>query len=150
MRAKLIGICLVGALVLTGGCGAGRARLSERDFVRESSAVCARANRAIARIETSSLGGLSAKVVAIHRSSVASLRDLRPPRSYEHTAKVWIALIDQTLDEVDAMRAAMRAGHEGEAGVYARSATALEARARAIARGSGITPCLTPALTVLQ
>ncbi|MEX1009060.1 MAG: hypothetical protein WD271_14610 [Acidimicrobiia bacterium] len=147
MRTKLVGTCFVGVLVLTGGCGTGNARLSERGFVRESSAVCARANRAIARIETSNLGRLSAKVVAIHRSSVASLRDLRPPRSYEHTAKVWIALIDQTLDEVDAMRTAMRASHDGEAGAYARKATALEARARAIARGPGITPCLTPAFT---
>lgn len=147
MRMRLFGMGFVGALVLTGGCGGGGARLSASDFVRASSAVCARANRAIARVETSNPRRESAMVVAIHRSSVDSLRDLRPPKSYEHTAKVLIALVDQTLDEVDAMRAARRAGHGTQARAYAKKATALDERSRALAREHGITPCRVPALT---
>lgn len=153
MRMKVIGIFLVGVLVLTGGCGAGNARLSARAYVKASSAVCVRANRAVSRVHVPNLGRAerarraTARVVAIHRASVDSLRDLRPPKDYEHTARIWIALVDQALDELDEMRGALREGDRRTAILYANKATALDERSQTIAREHGITPCGVPALT---
>jgi len=143
----------MGALVLAGGCGGGNARLSARDYVHESSAVCAHANRTIARITSPDFilaihrSSTTARVVAIHRESLDELRDLRPPKSYEGMAKVWIALVDQSIDELDAMRTALHGGDQTAALAYARNASRLDARSRAIARKQGITPCKVPELT---
>ena len=154
MRTKLVGIGVVGALLLMGACGAGNDRLSKREYVRESSAVCARANRAIARVAVPDLRyaesarRAAARVVAIHRASIGSLRDLRPPKEYEHTTKAWIALVDQELDELDQMRLALGEGDHKTATSYAKKAIALDARARVIAQEHGITPCRVPELKV--
>jgi hypothetical protein len=156
VRARIIGIgfvgVLAGVLTLAGGCGGGSGRLSAREYVSETSAVCAHANRAIARItgphlelavEVSSTTG---RIVAIHRDSVDSLRRLRPPKDYEGMAKLWIALVDQSVDELDAMRTSLRAGDSNAAFEYAQKASVLDARSREIARKQGITPCKVPEL----
>jgi hypothetical protein len=157
VRTRNIGIGLVGALmgalVLAGGCGGGNARLDAHEYVHETSAVCAHANRTIARITSPHfnlaihLSSTTARVVTVHRESLDALRDLRPPKAYEATAKVWIALVDQSVDELDAMRAAIRDGDQTAALAYANKATLLDARSRAIAREQGITPCKVPELT---
>ncbi len=134
--------------VALAACGGGGARLGAHEYTRESSAVCARANRAIARIATSDPARAGARIVGIHRGSVDELRDLRPPKSSESTAKVWIGLVDQSLDELDEMRAALRAGRERAASDYAGKAALLAARAGEIARDHDITPCRMPELTV--
>jgi hypothetical protein len=151
IRIGFVGM-LAGALALAGGCGGGSGRLSAREYVSETSAVCARANRAIARItgphlelavEVSSTTG---RIVAIHRASVDSLRRLRPPKDYEGKSKLWIALVDQSVDELDAMRTSLRAGDSNAAFEYAQKASVLDARSREIARKQGITPCKVPEL----
>ena len=156
MRARIIGIgfvgVLAGALAVAGGCGGGSGRLSAREYVRETSAVCARANRAIARLTGPHLDlalevpSTTGQIVAIHRESVDTLRRLRPPKSYEGVSKLWIALVDQSVDELDAMRTSLRAGDRSAAFGYARKATMLDARSREIARKQGITPCKVPEL----
>ena len=114
VRARIIRIgfagVLAGALLLAGGCGGGSGRLDAREYVHETSSVCAHANRAIARITgphlevAGDVSSTTVRVVAIHRDSVAALRRLRPPKAYEGMAKLWIALVDQSADELDAMR----------------------------------------------
>jgi hypothetical protein len=156
VRARIIGIAfvgvLVGALALAGGCGGGNGRLSAREYVSESSAVCAHANRAIARITGPHLelavqvSSPTGRVVAVHRQSVDSLRRLRPPKDYEGTSKVWIALVDQSIDELEAMRTSLRARDQNAAFEYAQKASVLDARSREIARKQGITPCKLPEL----
>jgi hypothetical protein len=140
-------------LVLMGGCGVGKGRLSAREYVKESSAVCSRANREVSRVHVPELGDAArarratARVVAIHRASIGSLRDLRPPKDYEHMVRVWIALVDQALDELDQMDQALRDGDATGAISYASNATALDQRSQRIAREYGITPCRVPAIT---
>lgn len=153
-RNSRIGLAgaLAGVLTLTGGCGGGGARLSAREYVRETSAVCARANRAIERVVPPSfdhavhMASTTERVVAIHRESIDSLRALRPPKDYEGTAKLWIALVDQSIDELDAMRSSLRARDRRTAMSYARKAATLDARSVVIAREHGITPCKFPEL----
>src|SRR4029077_17124641 len=116
---KIVGIglatALVGALTFSGGCGGGSPRLSAHDYVSKTRAVFARRNRAVARVKLTNLDGsgrmskATARVVAIHRESVVSLRASRPRKDYEITAKLWIALVDQSIDELDAMRTSLEA-----------------------------------------
>ena len=152
MRTKLMGAALVG-VVIAGACGGVGSRLSTRDYVKASSAVCVRANRSVARIDVERLDGqgradrAAVRIVAIHRAAVDDLRALRPPKSYEPTVRLWIALVDQSLDELEAMRDALRSGTSAEAKTYATNAVVLSRRARTVAARHGITACAIPDLT---
>jgi hypothetical protein len=157
VTTRIIGIGLASVLAtafaLSGGCGGGNPRLSARAYVTETSAVCVHANRAVARIPSPGFdhgvrpASATARLVVIHRQSLDSLRALRPPKDYETTAKVWIALVDQSTDELDAMRGAVRSRDWPVAKSYAQKASALNARSQVIARKYGITPCKLPELT---
>jgi hypothetical protein len=158
VKTRIIGTGLVGviaaALALVGGCGGGSPRLSAREYVSRTSAVCARANRAISRVTQPSDGravhmvSATVRVVAIHRDALDSLRALRPPKVYETTAKLWIALVDQSVDELDSMRVSLQEGDNSAAMAYAEKADELDARSRVIAGKYGITPCEVPDLIV--
>jgi len=112
------------------------------------------ANRDVARIDVERLDRMgradraAVRILAIHREAVDDLRALRPPKDYEATARLWIALVDQALDELDSMRHALRTGAKAEATAYAANAAALSERARRVAGRDGITACAVPALTV--
>jgi hypothetical protein len=153
VRTKLVGAALVG-VVIAGSCGGDGSRLSTRGYVKASSAVCVRANRSVARIDVERLDRMgradraAVRIVAIHREAVDDLRALRPPKDYETTARLWIALIDQSLDELDAMRDALRTRATAEAKMYEANAVALSRRARTVAGRYGITACAIPDLTV--
>ena len=120
MRTRIIGIglagALVGALAVAGGCGGGE-RSSERARVRERDERGVRTREPRDRADHGPdldapvrMSKQTARVVAIHRESVDSLRALAPAEGLRATAKLWIALVDQSLDELDAMRAALRGG----------------------------------------
>lgn len=144
MRAKLIEVGLVGVITLACGCGGGGARLTVREYVSKTSAVCAQGNREIGRVELSNVRRTMGRVVVIHRRSVDELRGLRPPKRFEGRAEAWVALVDQMLDEIDAMRAAMHDGDRQAVSAYAEKAAVLDRRSRLVAREHGITPCRVP------
>ena len=159
MRTRIIGIGLVGvlagALALAGGCGGGNPRL-ERARVRDRDERGLRPRQPGDRADhvsglrpsRSSMASATARVVAIHRESLDSLRALRPPKDYETTAKLWIALVDQSIDELDAMRAALRGGRRVRGDVVCRRRQTRSTHDRgSIARKYGITPCKVPELT---
>jgi hypothetical protein len=143
-----IAVACTSIAVALAACGGGGARLGTDEFARESSKVCERANRAIARITTADPAQASARIVTIHRVSVDELRDLRPPKSSEGTAERWIGLVDQSLDELEEMRAALRDGRARVAADYAEKAAVLATRARRVAREHDITPCRVPEVTL--
>ena len=121
------------------GCGGGNARLT-RTRTCGDERVCARqpSRGGHDRVD---LANATARVIAIHRDSLDALRALQPPKDYENMAKLWIALVDQSTDELDAMLVALRAGDEPAAMSYAEKTDSLDARSRLIARKYGITPC---------
>jgi hypothetical protein len=143
-----IAVACTSVAVALSACGGGDARLGTREFVRESSKVCERANRAIARITTTDPVRASVRIVTIHRESVDDLRDLRPPKSSERTARLWIGLVDQSLDELDEMHAALRDGRARVAADYAEKVAVLATRAGNVARDHDITPCRVPEVMV--
>jgi hypothetical protein len=146
-------LVLVGVAALTAACGPGGARLSEREYIDASSAVCARSNRTVARIDvpksnhSTRVQYVAQRVVEIHRASLQTLRALRPPKTYESIARLWTALVDQSLDELEAVLSALRHDDHNAAAVYAENAALLADRASAVAREHGITACTVPHLT---
>jgi len=88
------------------------------------------------------------RVVAVHRLSVDELRELRPPKQFDSLTKSWIALVDQSLDELDAMRDAMRTRDHTDARAYAQRAELLTRRASEIVHPYRITSCQVPDFTL--
>jgi hypothetical protein len=139
--------------VVIAGCGGGGGRLSSSGYVRRASGICARANRAVARVDVPSLadheGAADAmgRIVVIQRDSIDELRRLRPPERLGSLNQRWIALLDQGTDELELMSAQLRSGRPADADTYADHASKLLARARVLVAPHGVTPCRGPALT---
>jgi hypothetical protein len=135
------------------GCGGGSARLSSAGYVQRANAICVRANRAVARLHVPALpgGGRAApaltQIVRIERDAIDDLRELRPPPRFGTLNQQWIALLDQSIDELELVVTKLRAGAWTAADTYAGNASKLLARARALVAPHGVTSCRGPALT---
>ena len=149
---SLLGAACCGLVMVVGGCGGGSERLSAPAYAREVSALCRRANRAVARIEIPPLGSEQsaartiAGVVVVQREAIDDLRDVRAPDSLAGTVQKWIALLDQGVDELELMSIRMRAGRTGEAADYGAKATTLLDRARELVAPLRVTSCRGPEL----
>jgi hypothetical protein len=138
-------------VLIVAGCGGGSDRLSAQGYARAAGAVCARVNRVVVRIELTSASDVDAvralrRVVDLHRRAIDDLRDLRPPERLAGTVQRWIALLDQGADELDLMRARLRAGEDAEAADYGAKATTLFDRARDLVAPLRVTSCNGPEL----
>jgi hypothetical protein len=147
-----IGTACCGLVVLVAGCGGGGERLSSSGYVRGASGICARANRAIARVDLTALddearaADAMARVVLIQRSSIDELRALRPPEHLGDLDQRWIALLDQGTDELELMGLRLDDGRHADADTYADNASKLLARARTLVAPHGLTSCRGPTL----
>ncbi len=136
---------LVVALVAA-GCGDG-GRLTPREFRREASRICRQGNARAQRVDVPPLRDAAAaareirRVVATQRSSLRELRDLRPPKDDAMTVEMWLAVVDQLLDEADAVKDALHAHDIVRAREAAGRAAVLDDRARTLASHFGIAPC---------
>jgi hypothetical protein len=148
-----IGTACCGLVVLLAGCGGGGGRLSSSGYVRRASGICARANRAVAEVRIPPAGDGAAaadamqRVVVIQRGAIGELRGLRAPEPLGSLDQRWIALLDQSADELEVMGARLRAGNVADAGTYAEHAAKLLDRARVLVAARGVTSCNGPALT---
>jgi hypothetical protein len=150
-RLKLGAACC-GLLMVVAGCGGGGDRLSASAYARAASAVCARGNRAVHRIvlpplaSTRDASRAMAKIVRVQRDTIDELRDLRPPEHLGDIVQKWIALLDQSADELELMSARLRSGQGGEAVDYGAKATTLLDRAREVVAPIRVTSCRGPEL----
>jgi hypothetical protein len=145
-----------GLLITILACGGGSHRLGARDYVREASQLCRRANRVVARIEIPPLTGTRgssraasravARVVVVQRSTLDELRDVRPPGPMNDTVQKWLALLDQGADELERMSASLRAGRTDEAVDFGAKAGTLLDRARELVAAQRMTSCHGPVL----
>jgi hypothetical protein len=87
-----------------------------------------------------------AKIVRVQRETIDELRDLRPPEHLSDTVQKWIALLDQSADELELMSARLRSGHGGEAVDFGAKATTLLDRAREVVAPIRVTSCRGPDL----
>lgn len=156
MRTRLTaGAAWCGVIALAAaGCGGGGGRLSTPGYVREASNICSAANRAVGRVAIPSLDDprLAAQamgpVVVIQRDSIDGLRGLKPPEQLSGLNQRWIALLDQSTDELDRMRASLSMGKGHLAEGFAGKAVILFDRAHALVVAYGVTSCRGPAIAL--
>jgi hypothetical protein len=154
LTKSLLGAACCGLVlaVAVAGCGGGSRRLSAPDYAREASALCRRANRAVARVEvppltaTRDAGRAMARIVGVQRDTIEALRDVRPPEALADTVQRWIALLDQAMDELELMGSHLHAGRTELAVDYGAKATTLLDRAREVAAPLDVTSCRGPML----
>lgn len=154
MRTKsAIWTACCGLVMVIAGCGGGGERLSSAGYVRRANAICVRANRAVALVDVPALpGGERAalaltQIVRIERDAISDLRGLRPPPRFGALNQRWIALLDQSIDELELVVTRLRGGALAAADTYAGNASKLLARARDLVAPHGVTSCRGPALT---
>ncbi len=144
------------ALIMLGGagCGGGGDRLSAPGYAREASRICASANRQIDRMSippaarTHSIARMVRRILVIERASVDGLRGLRPPTQLGSLTQRWIALLDQTADELELLRGNLTGREPARAAEYAAHSWILSERARALVAPHGVTSCRVPRLPV--
>ena len=134
------------------GCGGGTSRLSAPAYVHRVGEICAAANRELGQIDLVPLGdgpaGVRAltRVVVLRRGSIEQLRSVRPPNRVAGAHQSWVALLDQSTDELEIVRAALQHHHAARAARYAAEAATLSARARALAVKLGVVSCIGPTI----
>jgi hypothetical protein len=134
------------------GCGGSNDRLSASGYARSASATCVHANRTVARIEIPTLSSSRdasiavARIVAIARSTIDDLRDLRPPEALADAVQKWIALLDQAADELELTSEHLRAKRVDSAVAFATKATVLFDRAEQLVARWRVTSCRGPEL----
>ena len=156
MRTRLrAGAAWCGVIALVAaGCGGGGGRLSAPGYVRAASHICSSANRAVGRVAIPSLDDarLAARamgrVVVIQRDSIDGLRGLKPPEQLSGLSQRWIALLDQSTDELDRMRASLSVGKGHLAEDFAGKAEILLDRAHVLVSARGMTSCRGPAIAL--
>ena len=150
-RSKFGAACC-GLVMVVAGCGGGSDRLSASAYARAASAVCARGNHTVARIELAPLASAHdasramARIVLVERQTIDDLRALRPPEHLADTVQKWIALLDQSADELELMGVRLRAGRTAEAVDFGTKATTLLDRARELVAPFRVTSCRGPEL----
>jgi hypothetical protein len=105
---------LVTALSCRGG--GGEERLTREEFVDEAGAICRASGRQVGGVEPPSLADPAAveraigEAVAIQRRALRELRRLDPPAADEVGVEQWLDDVAATLDQMEAVAAAVRDG----------------------------------------
>ena len=126
--------------------------MSASAYARAASAVCVRGNRAVRRVDLPPLASERAasrameRIVVVQRDAIDELRGLRPPEQLADTVQTWIALLDQSADELELMSVRLRTGRSAEAVEYGAKATTLLDRARELVAPIRVTSCRGPEL----
>lgn len=148
MRRMPAGVVLAMAVVWGAACGGGgTSTLDKPALIQRADALCAKSNRAISAMppgnpsDPESLLTTATKVLALQRDELRELRRLRPPRADRPVIERWLALVDQTLDEGDAVVRATRAEDQQAIDAASQRANELDARAREIATHYGLRQC---------
>jgi hypothetical protein len=132
-------------LALVAGCGGGGGGLSKEDYAKQADAICGKYNRKIEALGTPTslgdIGPFADKAVALTRKGNDELRDLKPPKSEEQTAKAWLAQNELVATAVEALSVAAK--KSDKAGIQAALARGRRANktANGLARDLGLRVC---------
>jgi hypothetical protein len=143
-------VCIAVALVGS-SCGGGD-RLSSHAFVHDATAICGRVSGQTERTQVPRLSEQRAaadalkRLVAADRDLLGELRDLHPPKAWANRVTLWLAVIEQLLDEADHAVAALEQGDAVVARGAASRVAALGRRAHVLARENDVTGCRFPEL----
>ena len=141
-RAALVAIA---AAVVAGGCGGGGGRLSKEDYAKQADAICSKYNRKIEALGTpkslADIGGFADKALALTRKGNDELKQLKPPKNEEQTAKQWVAQNDLVANAVADLRDAAKKNDRAEIQTALRRGQAANKTATGLARDLGLRIC---------
>jgi hypothetical protein len=132
-------------LVLAAGCGGGGGRLSKADYAKQADAICSKYNRKVEALGTPTslgdIGPFADKAVALTRKGNDELRDLKPPKSEEQTAKEWLAQNELVAKAVDDLSAAAKKSDKAGIQAALRRGQSANKTANALAHDLGLRVC---------
>lgn len=141
-------IAVTVAIALLAACGGGSSsRLSKPEYVRRAEAICRRLNKKAGAVpapdqrEPTSQAKAIGEIAKIQRAGVDELRRLAPPEADQATIDKWLGLVDQAIDQLQAVRAALKAGDSVTITRANDKGQALSDQADKIARGYGLDQC---------
>jgi len=142
MRAAAAGLVLV---ALAAGCSSGDDRLSKDDYAKQADALCTKYDAELAKLPQpttlDALAAMAGQAKGIATEGAAKLRALKPPAELQQQVDQWLALNDQNVKDIEAMRQAAAAGNRVKVQEIARDAQRNEAKADDLARKIGLTSC---------
>ena len=142
MRAAAVGLVLV---ALAAGCSSGDDRLSKEDYTKQADALCTKYDAELAKLPApttlDSLATMAQQAKGIAAEGAAKLRALKPPEELQKQVDAWLALNDQNVKDIQAMRTAAAAGNRVKVQEIARDAQRNEAKADELARKIGLKAC---------
>lgn len=149
-RGRFGAACLAvaAAITLLAACGGGSSsRLSKPEYVRRAEAICRQANKKVGAVrapdqhEPTAQEKAIGELADIQRAAVADLRRLPPPEADQATLGKWLGRVDQTVDQMQAVRTALKAGDGGAVSRANAKGQGLSDQADKIARAYGLKQC---------
>jgi hypothetical protein len=139
------GLLVLGVAVLVAGCGGGEKRLSRQEYSKQADAICTKYNAKIKALgqprSIRALPGYVDQALPIARKGTGELRDLKPPKDEEKTAKEWLDQNDSVVAAMERLRDAAK--HADRTGVQSALTDASSANraANRFARQLGLRVC---------
>ena len=149
LAAPVVAAMLVAALTGLTGCGGDGGRLGAAGFRHRAEAICSRAARATTAVDLPDMDDHRAasamhRIVEIERGALADLRDLEPPHALESGVEVWLATVDQLVDEADFLRDSLAHGDHALVQAVGTRTARLSLRAEKLGTDLGISGCTLP------
>jgi hypothetical protein len=141
MRALPVAFVVLALAACSGGDG----RLSKAEYTQQADAICTKYDAELAKLPAprtiDALATMAVQAKAIAAEGAAKLRALEPPKELEKQAGEWLALNDENVKDIEAMRAAAAAGNRVKVQEIARDAQRNETKADELARKLGLKAC---------
>jgi hypothetical protein len=144
VRVRVRGALVV---VLTAIACSSPGRLTRQEFIDQANTICTDSNGQIAVIaapdpaDPELVADAVSQIVAVQRTAVQDLDDLRPPESIEPEVDEWLGLLSDVLDDEEQVAAAVRDGDPAAADAANADAAATNTEAEAIATDLGLDSC---------
>ncbi len=113
-RLSKAGVAVTAAITLLAACSSGgSSRLSKPEYVRRADAICRQANKKAGAVpapdqhEPTAQEKAIGEIIVIQRAAVVDLRHLAPPEADKATLGKWLGLVNQTVDQMQAVRTAL-------------------------------------------
>jgi hypothetical protein len=148
-RTRAFVAILVGLAVGAAACSSGDGPLSAREYQRQATLACTRADRETSALRIPALdergsADAIARLVTIERHTMNELRDLKPPRQLQSRVDEWLATIDQLVVEAEFLGESVRHGDRRVADTVAERAARLSLRSQDLASRIGVRGCTLP------
>lgn len=145
MRIGAAAVVAVLASALTGCGSGGRERLSREAFVSKADAACrefsTRERGLAAPTSIDAIPAYADNALPILDDALEELRSLRPPTELQDGVDSWLTRLGDTRGVLEDLRSAAEDGDAANVRAVGARGTDLDRRAKALARGLGLTDC---------